>query len=103
MWTKENASLPKGISLPAVNDLLRDPEKMEANKSFDRPFHSHKPIHKQGCQIFLGTTYQNGKKYQLINNVYKWPQNIPNGSKIYQMAIKYTNICHSKTLQNLPK
>jgi hypothetical protein len=32
----------------------------------------------QGCQIFLGTTYQNGKKYT------KSPQNIPNGPKIYQ-------------------
>jgi hypothetical protein len=31
---------------------------------------------KQGCQIFLGTTYQNGK-------------NIPNDHKIYQMAINY--------------
>jgi hypothetical protein len=30
---------------------------------------------KQGCQIFLGTTYQNGKKYT------KWPQNRPNGRK----------------------
>jgi hypothetical protein len=30
----------------------------------------------QGCQIFLGTTYQNGGKYT------KWPQNIPNGHYI---------------------
>jgi Tfp pilus assembly protein PilF len=30
----------------------------------------------QGCQIFLATTYQNGK-------------NTPNSQKIYQMAIKY--------------
>jgi hypothetical protein len=30
----------------------------------------------RGCQIFLGTTYQKGK-------------NVPNGHKIYQMAIKY--------------
>jgi hypothetical protein len=28
---------------------------------------------------------------------------IPNGRKIDQMAIKYTNIFHRKTLQNLPK
>jgi hypothetical protein len=40
---------------------------------------------KQGCQIFLGTTHQNGK-------------NLPNGYKIYQMATKYT-----KWLQNIPK
>jgi hypothetical protein len=30
----------------------------------------------QGCQIFLGTKYQNGKKYT------KLPQNIPNVNKI---------------------
>jgi hypothetical protein len=28
---------------------------------------------------------------------------MPNGYEIYQMAIKYTNIFHRKTLQNLPK
>jgi hypothetical protein len=43
---------------------------------------------------------------------YKKPKNIPNSHKIYQMAarytkidnmaIKYTNIFHCKTLQNLP-
>jgi hypothetical protein len=51
----------------------------------------------QGCQIFLGATYQNGK------NVPKWPQNIPNGCKIDEMSIKFTNIFYCKTLQNLPK
>jgi hypothetical protein len=33
----------------------------------------------------------------------KWPQNIPNGRKIDQMVIKYTNFSHCKTLQNLHK
>jgi hypothetical protein len=33
----------------------------------------------------------------------EWPQNIPNGRKIHQMAVNYTNIFHCKTLQNLPK
>jgi hypothetical protein len=41
----------------------------------------------------------------------KWPQNIQNGHTIGipnvriidQMATKYTNIFHCKTLQNLPK
>jgi hypothetical protein len=33
----------------------------------------------------------------------KWPQNRPNGRKIDQMAIKYTNIYDGKTLHNLPK
>jgi hypothetical protein len=28
---------------------------------------------------------------------------MPNGRKVDQMAIKYTNIYHCKTLQNLPK
>jgi hypothetical protein len=45
----------------------------------------------QGCQIFLGTIYQNGEKYT------KLPQNIPNGykinmpkwRKIYQITTKY--------------
>jgi hypothetical protein len=32
----------------------------------------------QGCQIFLGAIYQNGK-------------NIPNDNKIYQMAVKRPN------------
>jgi hypothetical protein len=31
----------------------------------------------------------------------KWPQNIPNGHKIYQIALQYQY--HCKTLQNLPK
>jgi hypothetical protein len=37
----------------------------------------------QGCQIFLGTTYQNGEKYT------KWHQNVPNGHEIHEMAKKY--------------
>jgi hypothetical protein len=45
---------------------------------------------KQGCQIFLDATYQNGKIY------------ISNDHKINPMAIKYTNIFHCKTLPNYP-
>jgi hypothetical protein len=41
-----------------------------------------RPVYK-GCQIFRGTIYQNGGKYT------KWPQNIPNCHKIYQIALKY--------------
>jgi hypothetical protein len=33
----------------------------------------------------------------------KWPQNTPNCHKIYQMALKYTNIFYSKALQNIRK
>jgi hypothetical protein len=30
----------------------------------------------QGCQILLGTTYQNGKKFQIPPKFTKWPLNI---------------------------
>jgi hypothetical protein len=36
----------------------------------------------QGCQIFLGATYQNGGNYT------KLPQNTPYGHKMYQLAVK---------------
>jgi hypothetical protein len=39
----------------------------------------------QGCQISPATPYQNGKS--ITND----QQNIPNGHKIYQMAVKRTN------------
>jgi uncharacterized protein YpbB len=45
----------------------------------------------QGCQILLVQTLQNGKIYT------KWPQNIPNDHKIYQMYKNYT-----KRPQNIP-
>jgi protoporphyrinogen oxidase len=32
----------------------------------------------------------------------KWPLDIPNGCQIFQMAINYTDIFHSKALQNIP-
>jgi hypothetical protein len=45
----------------------------------------------QGCQMFLATTYQNGKNIpndqkmnQMAIKYTKWPKNIPNGHKIYQ-------------------
>jgi hypothetical protein len=57
-----------------------------------------------GCQIFLGTIYQNGEIYT------KLLENIPNVHKIYemgrkidQMSIKYIYMFHCKTLQNVPK
>jgi hypothetical protein len=40
--------------------------------------------------IFLGAAYQNVK-------------NTPIDHKTYQMVVKYTNIVHSKVLQNIPK
>jgi hypothetical protein len=58
------------------------------------------------CQIFLGTTYQNGEKHTKMTIKYtriaikytKMPQNIPNGRKIVQMAVQYTNIVHCKSI-----
>jgi hypothetical protein len=44
-----------------------------------------------------------GKMYQITIQYTKWPQYIPNGRKIGPMAIKYTNIFHSKSFQVLPK
>jgi hypothetical protein len=41
----------------------------------------------QGCQIFLGTTYQNG-------------ENVPKNKKNYQMVTKYTNIAYCKAIHN---
>jgi hypothetical protein len=38
----------------------------------------------QGCQIFLGTTYQNGEKiYQITIKYIIWPEDIPNSHNIY--------------------
>jgi hypothetical protein len=43
------------------------------------------PPLEQGCQIFHGTTYQNGKKYtKMAKKCTKWQQNRPNSRKIYQ-------------------
>jgi hypothetical protein len=57
----------------------------------------------QGCQIFIGTTYQNGKNilndhkmYQLAKQYTIWPIN-------RQICHKNTNIFYCKTFQNLPK
>jgi hypothetical protein len=44
-----------------------------------------------------------GKIYQMTRKYFKCPQNIPNGHKIEQMALKYTNIFRCKTHQNLFK
>jgi hypothetical protein len=49
------------------------PEKIGISQ---RTFFSRLPI--QGCQIFLGTAYQHGEKYN------EKPLSISNGPKIYQ-------------------
>jgi hypothetical protein len=38
--------------------------------------------HRQGCQNFLSPKYQNGEKYTELS------QNIPNGHRIFIMAVK---------------
>jgi hypothetical protein len=53
----------------------------------------------QGCQSSLGTSYQNGKNtytkkikdisngykiYQMATKYIKWPENRPNGHKVYR-------------------
>jgi hypothetical protein len=50
-----------------------------------------------GCQIFLGATHQNGKKYTKMGKIYqngkkytKMGKNVLNDHKMCQMAIKYT-------------
>jgi hypothetical protein len=48
----------------------------------------------QRCHIFLGTTYQNDKKYTKWLKYNKWQK---------VTAISFTNIFYCKTLQNLPK
>jgi hypothetical protein len=43
----------------------------------------------QGCQIFLGTIYQNEEISMYIPNnhcINNWPKNIPNGRKMFQMT-----------------
>jgi hypothetical protein len=56
----------------------------------------------QGCQIFLGTTYQNGEKIYHIRIKYtKWPQNVQNGHKIYKVATKFTK--WPQNIQNATK
>jgi hypothetical protein len=58
----------------------------------------------QGCQIFLRATYQNWEKFtkkHTFTNGHKYIH-MTNGCKIDQMAIKYTNIFHWKSLRNLP-
>jgi hypothetical protein len=56
---------------------------------------------KQGCQIFLAATYQNGGKYiyhMTIKYKMTMAKNELIGLKIGQMSIEYTSIFHCKTL-----
>jgi hypothetical protein len=46
---------------------------------------SHLSPGKQGCQIFIGTTYQNGKTIPKGYKITQWSQNGPNGNKMHQL------------------
>jgi hypothetical protein len=77
----------------------------EKEKLFLSPWRRRDAV--QGCQIFLSTTYQNGKNmpndhtiYQMATKYTKWPQNISNASKVDQMVIKCT-IFHCMILNHL--
>jgi hypothetical protein len=55
------------------------------------------------ARFFLVHDTETGKMYQMVLKYSKWPLNIPNGPKIFQMAIKHINIFQSKDLRKLPK
>jgi hypothetical protein len=55
------------------------------------------------ARFFVSQYTKTWKIYQITSKYTKVPQNMPNGSKIDQMAMKYTSIFHCQTLQNLPK
>jgi hypothetical protein len=65
---------------------------------------SPKNCGEQGCQIFLGTTYQNRKQiYQITTKHIKCPQNIPNVHKTYQMPVQYVDkMSMTYVYQHLP-
>jgi hypothetical protein len=78
----------KGSSLAALFESAVTPLIMSWRASLWR----HEDLLDQGCQIFVATTYQNGKNipniqkiYQIaIKYVYQTAVNIPNGQKLYQ-------------------
>jgi hypothetical protein len=62
------------------------------------------PVSSRVTRFFLIQPTKKGKIYQMATKYTKWPQNIPNGRKIDQMAKNvHTNNFYCKTLQNLPK
>jgi hypothetical protein len=61
----------------------------QTSEAFLAAVHQH-PSYMPGCQIFVGTTYQNLGKYANLL------QNISNGNQNSQIAIKSTKINHSK-------
>jgi hypothetical protein len=54
-------------------------------------------LHAKVARFFLVQSTKTGQNRPNDHNFF------PNGRKIDQMAIKYANIFHSKTLQNFPE
>jgi hypothetical protein len=82
----------KGSSLAALFESAVTPLIMSWRASLWR----HEDLLDQGCQIFVATTYQNGKNipniqkiYQIFRKYTKYSENIPNIQKIYQILRKY--------------
>jgi hypothetical protein len=92
---------PGGQSLPLG-------AKNTAQKTFPdleilaRAASSSKTRGEQGCQIFLGATYQ---KVINVPNDYKytkWPLNITIGCKTYQTAVRYNNLSMPRPTKKYP-
>jgi hypothetical protein len=74
---------------------------LKANEDLAENENWREEAEQQDCQIFLDTIYQNGLKCTKLPQHYKIVTT--HGRKIFLTAIKFTNIFHSKALQNLPK
>jgi hypothetical protein len=57
----------------------------------------------RAARFFMAQYATTGKNIPYHRNITKWPQNLPNGRKMFQMTIKCTKIVHSKALQKLPQ
>jgi hypothetical protein len=56
----------------------------------------------QGCQIYLGTTYQNGKNIPIDYKMYRMVKNIPFGCKTNKMALKIPTSSIARTFKIYP-
>jgi NAD+--asparagine ADP-ribosyltransferase len=83
-WTDKGKAFEKVFfSTPKCANRFNEAKKLCSN-TLEMKTRKDFQSWKQGCQIFLGATYQNGEKEN------KLPQNMQNVNKIYQMAVKYT-------------
>jgi hypothetical protein len=78
----------------------------QANSFASKISFSFLPMSEVGIRVarfFLTQYTKTVKKRQTYQNITKWPWNIPDDNKIFQMTVKYTNMFLCKALQNLPK